>query len=330
MKHLLLLIIMCMALGSCTTIDYLSVDTLQPADVSFAPEIKRVAILNNIPPTPEESRKASSFNTTLTADGKSVCEQLAGYIADADYFELVIISDSLRRADAALSRPTILSPQEVLDWTRDLNVDMLFVVDNATVQTKPASVYTIDSEDERVPAVLGALALETHIYLPGRDKPFQHFCDRDTIYWEADGLTKRQIRDDASKYLAQLPVSHITPLWDTVKRYYFRGGSINMRDAAVALRENDWELARQSWETEYRTKKGKGKARAAFNLALYHEMNGNSREAMTTLEKNLEDLEKSKETASTEWVLTKTYLEELRHKDMTRQKLDLQMRRFKQ
>lgn len=330
MKHLLLLIAVCMSLGSCSTIDYLSVDTLMPADVSFAPEVKRVAILNNTVSPAEESNKAPLLNTTLQAEGKNVCERLAEYIANANYFEQVIISDSMLRTDGSDTQAAILSPRQVLDWTRDLQVDMLFVVDDASIQTKSTFAYTTDSGEERVPVVSGALSLETHVYLPGRDRPFQHFLDRDTIYWEADGLTRKQIREDAVEYLAQLPVSHITPLWDTVERYYFRGGSINMRDAAVALQENDWELARQSWEAEYHTKKGKNKARAAFNLALYHEMNDNSSQAMSYLKDSLQDLEKSGKTASTEWLLTKTYLEELQHKDMTRQKLDLQMKRFKQ
>lgn len=327
MKHLLLFITVCISLGSCSTIDYLSVDTLMPADVSFAPDVKRVAILNNTTPISEKSHKTPFLNTTIPADGKSVCERLAEHIANANYFELVIISDSMLRADATTPQTTILSPQQVLDWTHDLQVDMLLVVDNASVETKNAFIY---SGNERMPAVMGALSLETHVYLPGRDKPFQHFLDHDTIYWVTEGLTRNQIWDDASKYLAQLPVSHITPLWNTAERYYFRGGSINMRDAAVALRENNWELARQSWETEYQTKKGKRKARAAYNLAFYHEMNDNSQEAMSYLKESLEDLEKSNEMDSTEWQLTKTYLEELQHKDMNRQKLDLQMIRFKQ
>lgn len=87
MKHLLLLIAVCMSLGSCSTIDYLSVDTLMPADVSFAPEVKRVAILNNTVSPAEESNKAPLLNTTLQAEGRNVCERLAEYIANANYFE---------------------------------------------------------------------------------------------------------------------------------------------------------------------------------------------------------------------------------------------------
>lgn len=211
MKHLLLLIAVCMSLGSCSTIDYLSVDTLMPADVSFAPEVKRVAILNNTVSPAEESNKAPLLNTTLQAEGKNVCERLAEYIANANYFEQVIISDSMLRTDRSDTQAAILSPRQVLDWIRDLQVDMLFVVDDASIQTKSTFAYTTDSGEERVPVVSGALSLETHVYLPGRDRPFQHFLDRDTIYWEADGLTRKQIREDAVEYLAQLPVSHITP-----------------------------------------------------------------------------------------------------------------------
>lgn len=328
MKHLLLLIATCLSLCSCSTIDYLSVDTLSPADVSFAPEVRRIAILNNTLPPGEEADKSSFLNQTLPADGKAVCERLAEQIANANYFEQVIISDSILK-NGTPGTQSVLTPQNVLDWTQDLQVDMLLVVDDATIKTKNTYLYTNDSEADPLAAMAGALSLETRIYLPGRDRPFQHFIDQDTIYWELEGLTKKQIQEDASAYLAQLPVSHITPLWETVERYYFKGGSINMRDASVALRENDWDLARQSWEAEYNSKKGKAKMRAALNLALYYEMTGDNAKAVAYLEKSLKEFEQSGKEASTEWLLTSAYLKELRQKDMDKQKLDLQMRRFR-
>ena len=47
MKHcLLILLAACLCLTSCSTLDMLAVDTLMPADVSFAPDVKRMAVLD--------------------------------------------------------------------------------------------------------------------------------------------------------------------------------------------------------------------------------------------------------------------------------------------
>ena len=234
------------------------------------------------------------------------------------------------RSDAA-DTSVLLSPEEVRSLARDLGVDMLFVVNAAAVSTTREMVYSVYDDEERVPAVRGAMMLDAHIYLPGRDRPFQHFTDRDTLYWEADGLTERQLVDDASRRMAMLPVRHVVPLWDTVERYYYRGGTVNMRDGAVAMAEGDWDLAARCWQREYDSRKGRQKMRAAFNLALYHEMKGDIAGALKQL-KDVQDVFAGKYVSSgkdvpTEWHLLKVYEAELQQKDMIRQKLDLQMAR---
>lgn len=329
MKHcLFILLAACLCLTSCSTLDMLAVDTLMPADVSFAPDVKRMAVLDNTLPAPSDH--TLTVGNTIAADSRVLCDALASHIADADYFDTVIICDSLLRSDAA-DTSVLLSPEEVQSLARDLGVDMLFVVNAAAVSTTREMVYSVYDDEERVPAVRGAMMLDAHIYLPGRDRPFQHFTDRDTLYWEADGLTERQLVDDASRRMAMLPVRHVVPLWDTVERYYYRGGTVNMRDGAVAMAEGDWDLAARCWQREYDSRKGRQKMRAAFNLALYHEMKGDIAGALKQL-KDVQDVFAGKYASSgkdvpTEWHLLKVYEAELQQKDMIRQKLDLQMAR---
>lgn len=329
MKHcLFILLAACLGLTSCSTLDMLAVDTLMPADVSFAPDVKRMAVLDNTLPAPSDH--TLTVGNIIAADSRVLCDALASHIADADYFDTVIICDSLLRSDVA-DASVLLSPEEVQSLARDLGVDMLFVVNAAAVSTTREMVYSVYDDEERVPAVRGAMMLDAHIYLPGRDRPFQHFTDRDTLYWEADGLTKQQLVDDASRRMAMLPVRHVVPLWDTVERYYYRGGTVNMRDGAVAMAEGDWDLAARCWQREYDSRKGRQKMRAAFNLALYHEMKGDIAGALKQL-KDVQDAFAGKYASSgkdvpTEWHLLKVYEAELQQKDMIRQKLDLQMAR---
>ena len=329
MKHcLFILLAACLGLTSCSTLDMLAVDTLMPADVSFAPDVKRMAVLDNTLPAPSDH--TLTVGNIIAVDSRVLCDALASHIADADYFDTVIICDSLLRSDVA-DASVLLSPEEVQSLARDLGVDMLFVVNAAAVSTTREMVYSVYDDEERVPAVRGAMMLDAHIYLPGRDRPFQHFTDRDTLYWEADGLTKQQLVDDASRRMAMLPVRHVVPLWDTVERYYYRGGTVNMRDGAVAMAEGDWDLAARCWQREYDSRKGRQKMRAAFNLALYHEMKGDIAGALKQL-KDVQDAFAGKYASSgkdvpTEWHLLKVYEAELQQKDMIRQKLDLQMAR---
>ena len=57
-----------------------------------------------------------------------------------------------------------------------------------------------------------------------------------------------------------------------------------MRDAGVYVREHNWEEAYSLWKKVYDTKKGNHKMRAAFNLALYSEIQGDFDQAKAYIE----------------------------------------------
>lgn len=334
MKQLMVLLLACCCFYSCSTFEYMSVDTLTPSDISFSPDVKAVAIVNNTLPHEANSDRKLSLQATLPVDARAVSEKLAEEIANANYFETVVICDSMIRSKD-VERPKILPPYAVSDLAKDLGVDMLLVVDEATVKTGSTMMY-VDWSEDRVPVLSGAMLLETHIYLPGREKPFQHFIDKDTIYWDMEGLSNRQVAEDAVKYITKQTLNHVVPQWRPEDRFYFRGGNINMRDAAVALQEGDWDLAYENWKKEYDSQKGKRRMRAAFNIAFYYEIKGDIKLATQYIQeaKRIAD-EKSEKTPdgkiaymSEECRLVNFYKDELEKKDMTLQKLDLQMKRF--
>ena len=79
--------------------------------------------------------------------------------------------------------------------------------------------------------------------------------------------------DSSSEFAGTIPVSHMLPHWKTASRYLFTGGSVNMRDAAVFVREDNWDKAIELWKQTYeKKKKGKQKMYAAYNIALGYEM----------------------------------------------------------
>lgn len=54
-----------------------------------------------------------------------------------------------------------------------------------------------------------------------------------------------------------------------------------MRDAAVFVRENNWNKAVNLWKQSYENSKGKAKFESAFNMAFGCEMLGNFDEALS-------------------------------------------------
>lgn len=267
--------------ASCSSLQTISFDQLQAADVSFPDAVKKVAVINNMPVlATKESRETVSAE--LEGDGKVAAEALARNIADVNYFDQVVICDSIFRANDEVPRVNvILTKEEIGQLTEDLDVDMVFSFDRIHIQTKPGILFFPDFPVP-IDAVDAVISPIVRVYIPNRDKPLFIVAKQDTISWEIDPtLSDEKIIKEASEYAASIPVDHLLPHWKEVTRFYYDGGNVEMRDAGVCLRENNWEGAYELWKTVYDQKKGQQKMKAAFNMALYYEIK--------------DDLEKAKE-----------------------------------
>ena len=131
-----------LTLGSCQSLEQISIDYLQPADLSFPPQLRKVAIVNNtsnIPDnklitTTEKIKEGTPLVSRATAyangDPKIATESLAEEIAHQNYFEEVVICDSALRANDKLARESTLSQEEVRQLASSLGVDFIIALEN--------------------------------------------------------------------------------------------------------------------------------------------------------------------------------------------------------
>lgn len=259
-------------LASCSSLQTVSFDQLQAADVSFPEVVRKVAVINNMPVF-DAKEGSHTVSTELEGDGKVAAETLAENIANVNYFDQVIICDSVFRAKDEVPRVNVLlTKEEIQQLAEDLNVDMIFSFDRIHIQTKPGVLFFPDFPMP-IDAVDAVISPIVRVYIPNREKPLFIVAKQDTISWEMEPtLSDKKIVKEASEYAASIPIKHLLPHWDTVTRFYYDGGSVEMRDAGVCLRENDWDGAYNLWKTVYDKKKGQQKMRAALNIALYYEM----------------------------------------------------------
>ena len=82
-------------LTSCPSLEVLSFDQLNPAKISYPESISHVAVVNNMPETPEYRKPGIITLGDLDAPGKKSAEMLAGALADSKYFDQVMICDSV-------------------------------------------------------------------------------------------------------------------------------------------------------------------------------------------------------------------------------------------
>ena len=122
-KHTHYLLLSCaFLLGGCQSVEPLSIDYMLPAEISFPTNLRRVAVVNNMPPVPdnqmiienreeqpkartEVARKTGYFN----GNARIALESLAETLADENYFDEVVICDSALRANDKVQRESTLS-----------------------------------------------------------------------------------------------------------------------------------------------------------------------------------------------------------------------------
>lgn len=348
--------------SSCQSLEQISIDYMQPAEVNFPPQLKKVAIVNNTTTAPdnklitqkekpkEDIPEISHITGYAHGDPKITAEALAKEIANQNYFDVVVICDSALRANDRLPRESTLSQEEVRQLTSDLDVDFIISLENIQLKATKRIIYL--PEFSCYQGLVDVKAYPTlKIYLPGRSKPMTTLHPNDSIFWEEFGgsvseTMKRMIPDaqllkEASEFAGTVPVKQLLPYWKNRTRYLFTGGSVQMRDAAVYVREDSWDEAYKLWKEAYdSTKSKKRRMQTALNIAVYYEMQDSLAQAeewaskAQQIAKIIDKVDKRTKDNSIEmssipnYYLCTVYLNELKERNNQFPMLQIQMSRF--
>ena len=310
-------------LTACTTLQTVSYERLQPADVNFPGQIRKVAIVNNMPSVTQDYKQVDYKSASLEGDGKVAAEALAQEVVAVNYFDQVVVCDNSFRKDAEpLER---LIPKETVDdLLRELEVDMLLSMERVNVELKEG-IFFIPELYVTVPAVDGIVTSVVRAYIKEREEPLFTVQKTDTLCWQlTPKLSFSDVVKEASEYAASMPIQNLLPYWVEMERYYYDGGNVEMRDAGVYVREQNWEEASVLWKHLYNVKKGKSKMRAAYNLAVYSEMQNDFVGAKEYLDAALALTDEN----SWEQQLILIYQLNLEEECQRNQRLNIQMKRF--
>lgn len=307
-------------LVSCGGLQSFTFDQLHPGRVTFPEQVRTVAVVNHTPSAPSPKKTLLTLGR-LEGDGKLLTETLAGGLADSRYFDQVVVSDSVlqNRGEGDL-----LSQNVVDSLTQALGTDMILSVDQILLLTGKKEFYypgfiPLTAFDLKIRPVVRA-------YIPSRLMPVTTLAEIDSLLWDfSPVLSDYDVVKEGSAHAAYTLVDQLVPHWENTERVYFDGGTPAMRDAAVSLREGDWQEAGRIWKEAYNSiKKGKLKSRAAFNMALSCEMQGQMNEAVMWVERARE----AASTGSQEERAAVLYATVLQARAKDFQQLNLQMKRF--
>ncbi|MDR0972701.1 MAG: DUF6340 family protein [Prevotellaceae bacterium] len=292
MKKFLLIWILPALCCSCFSLEQLSVDFLEPSELSFPNEVRKVGVVNNmsvhsdrnfvledtVPRLLELARRTSFHIGEPTVATRALADQLAG----RKYFDQITVCDSALRAEDKVVREQRLSRDEVQELAKELDADVIISLEN--IQIRTTRLITLAGNDGLWGTIDAQVATNVTLYLPTLMLPWARVAARDSIFWEDFGyaptrlISNRksddEVVEEASEFAASLPLRYMAPYWKTVYRYYYTGGNTEFRDAAYLLNEGRWDEAAKLWERVWSQGKKKAKKQmyAAFNMALYCEL----------------------------------------------------------
>lgn len=278
--------------SSCTTtMDMVNIDELHPADHTFPASVHTVGVINNAVVDTMYYHPVRHSGNISYEDRRTFLVPMGGYatvkslsqnLADARFFQDVIIADSTlgtRPAGYTYTRKDsigqyILSQDAVQQLTQTLGVDMLITYDygQAAIRVYPQDGYA----EAHLVSVFRA-------YTPEHKGPLYTFQDKDTIYWNnVKSLTLTDAKKSVATALADAPMKHFVPEWKTTSRVYFSSGDRYLKAAVPFVQKNEWDKAFLEWKKAYDGSKNDHiKMYAAFNAALYFELHGNIKEALS-------------------------------------------------
>ena len=306
--------LMCMMFTSCSYVRWVGVDRLTPANIDLSERVRRVAVLSN-------QYEVENEGSVYYLDAKAVTDSLAQYLADVAYFDEVVVGDTIL-TDGAFHKDGELLPSVVAKLCEVFGVDMLVTIDNVSFVP-----YGVESS-----FVKGQLRAEMTYYEKWGTAPISHVQKHYTFDWEYWHELKSQ-----AVYLAALwALPMIVPQWKLEEFPFYTGANVWQRDAAVYVREGNWDGAANLWRQQLIHKNRRRRMEAHLNMAVYHEMRDDNVEiARTHAQKALELSEerlkmkdgKPVETSS-DYHLISEYIKEMERRGHDLERLKQQMYRF--
>ncbi|MCK4677075.1 MAG: hypothetical protein KAT48_03000 [Bacteroidales bacterium] len=302
------------SLLSCST-SQVAMEVLVPGDIAVSQEINDVGIVNRSLPADDE--KFTNFleglftGESILADkiGSENCLiGLANELHDSPRFNIEIIEGIDLRGTGTREFPALLTWGEVKNLCKTYKVDAMIVL-----ETFDSNIFLEQGEEEKEKKVDGReiLVIEYYaelnvdvnagwrIYDPVNKVIVDQNVYRDHISWYEDDEkpekvmkrlpSKREAVNQAAIHAGNRYARRISPTWLKVNRAYYTKGHDDFELTKRYVKTNSWDEAANVWQRLVDSPDLKIAGRAAYNMALASEMNGDLEIAIAWAKKSYEE-----------------------------------------
>lgn len=307
----LAILLLVIALSSCKTISSVQFQALEAPKVILPSDVSRIAFVDRNMHFPADSTEqyyivnGVVLKDSLDNTGGMPLSCYQGFVQNLSEFwsqdSIPFVSLPREMMLDTTRHFTPLSWETVTNICRLNQVDILIVLEDIQAFTSQDLVETDTywvTNEIRYRGIF-------RIYDPLYQKFYDNRLIADSLFVEIsdsnlDRLvneklpSRREMMNDAVYELGKDYVDLISPRWVDVSRDYFVSGDKRLSTALYFIKKNDFDTAINMWESLSKEMDMKLAGRAAYNLAVVHEMKGDLKNARGWIRKAMYFFKKMK------------------------------------
>lgn len=300
---------------SCKT-NELYLNVTEPAPVTLSPDIKSVGVINRSKPN-DATKKIDNLDKALTLEGvnldKDGAEESIKGLTDEllnnnRFTEVKALNDIDFRTSSLVAFPAPLSWDIVIKICSETKTDALFSLEKFDTDTKVN--YSSKKADVKtplgnIPGLEHEVDVETivktgwRIYDPASRQILDEYIYQESIVSTGRGINpiyaisaltgRKEAVNEVSNKAGHGYAFRIIPYRLRVKRDYYVKGTSNFKIARRKAQMGKWDEAGELWKKDTDNSKMKIAGRAAYNMAILNEINGDLDSALQWAQKAYED-----------------------------------------
>ncbi|HLN19871.1 MAG TPA: DUF6340 family protein [Bacteroidales bacterium] len=300
---------------SCKT-NELYINVMEPAPVTIPSYVKSIAVIDRSATT-EEAKPLDVVDKVLTLEGANLdkdgaAESIAGLkeelMRNERFTEVKTLSNIEFKTPRLAVMPQPLAWNIVEQICSENKIDALFSLEKFDTDTRIGysnRKVEIETPLGKIPGIEHQADMETlvktgwRIYDPKAKAILDEFIYDESVVYHGRGINpvvaaagligrKEAVKEVGNK-AGHGYALRLIPIYTRVYRDYYVKGSDNFKIAKRKAQMGKWDEAADYWNKELDNPKMKIAGRAAYNMAIINEINGNLDEAIGWAQKSYED-----------------------------------------
>lgn len=233
---------------------FTTLDILRPAEVTFAPEVKYVLIVNNAPVQPNNighTTGGSSVSTIVPFDSAALfCNaSLRESLDEKEFFSEVTVAQAGQNQSGDFYKISPLHQDDIRHLSRMYGADAVISLDHILVEDDVNVFYTDYGEAQNALDVKVITSWSVHY--PNKTSPqMKQFTDE--FSWESKSVGELPSRYNALVDACILTGSNVAdrmiPRWEKQDRYFYTSSKKLMQQAMDSVAHRSWGGAITLWK----------------------------------------------------------------------------------